>query len=145
MQPRYSFRIYMDKPYEKIEESFSKTTKQRIKKAKDLEVEVKLGNIDDINTFYNLMILTENRKDFITHNEKYYKSLYEIWNNGNSCNIFLGSVDLDKILDIETKKKNELDEELKSLDRDELSKSQKSRKAELEKQLTKVLKGVIHI
>ena len=142
MQPRYSFRIYMDKPYNEIEEAFSKTTKQRIKKAKDLEVEVNLGTIEDINTFYNLMILTENRKDFITHNEQYYKSLYEIWNNGNSCNIFMGSVDLDKIIDLEEKRKNELSTELNTLQGDELSKSQKSRKAEIEKQLAKVKENI---
>ena len=51
------------------------------------------------------MILTENRKDFITHNEQYYKSLYEIWNKDNSCNIFLGSIDLEKIINhLEAKK-----------------------------------------
>ena len=137
MQPRYTFRINMDKPYEEIENNFSKTTKQRIKKANDLDVSVRIGNENDINSFYNLMILTENRKDFITHNEQYYKSLYEIWNKDNSCNIFLGSVDLDKIINILDKKKIELESELNLLPKEDLSKSQKSKKAELERQLEK--------
>ena len=137
MQPRYSFRINMDKSWEEIENAFSKTTKQRIKKANDLDVSVKIGNENDINSFYNLMILTENRKDFITHNEQYYKSLYEIWNKDNSCNIFLGSIDLDKIINILENKKKELEDELSLLPNTELSKSQKSKKLELEKQLEK--------
>lgn len=137
MQPRYTFRINMDKPWEDIENNFSKTTKQRIKKANDLDVNVRIGNKNDINSFYNLMILTENRKDFITHNEQYYKSLYEIWNKDNSCNIFLGSINLDKIINILEEKKNELESELSTLPKEDLSKSQKSKKNELERQLEK--------
>ena len=137
MQPRYTFRINMDKPYEEIEDNFSKTTKQRIKKANDLDVNVRIGDKSDINSFYNLMILTENRKDFITHNEQYYKSLYEIWNKDNSCNIFLGSVDLEKIINHLEAKKNELDNELNLLPKEDLSKSQKTKKNELERQLDK--------
>ena len=138
MQPRYTFRIDMNKSFEEIENAFSKTTKQRIKKAEDLDVDVRIGNESDINTFYNLMILTENRKDFITHNEEYYKSLYEIWNKNNSCNIFLGSINLDTIISNLSERKNTLETELNSLPTEELSKSQKSKKAELEKQLSKV-------
>ncbi len=137
MQPRYTFRINMDKPYEEIEDNFSKTTKQRIKKANELDVSVRIGDKNDINSFYNLMILTENRKDFITHNEQYYKSLYEIWNKDNSCNIFLGSVDLEKIINHLKEKKNELDNELNLLPKEDLSKSQKTKKKELERQLDK--------
>ena len=38
-----------------FENSFSKTTKQRIKKANDLGVDVRLGDIKDIKSFYDLM------------------------------------------------------------------------------------------
>ena len=138
MQPRYTFRIDYNKSFDEVYDAFSKTTKQRIKKAEDLGVDVRIGTKDDINTFYNLMILTENRKDFITHNEKYYESLYEIWNKDNSCNIFMGSVDLDKIIKLTEDKINNIDSELKELPLGELSKSQKSKKAELEKQLDKL-------
>ena len=142
MQPRYSFRINMNRPWEDITNSFSKTTKQRIKKANDLNVNVRIGDENDIYLFYNLMILTENRKDFITHNKEYYRSLYEIWNKDNSCNIFLGSVNLDSIINTLNTKKEELTKELESLPKEELSKSQKSRKLELEKQLSKVTSDI---
>lgn len=138
MQPRYTFRINMDKPWEEIENNFSKTTKQRIKKAEDFFVDVKVGNYDDINTFYNLMIITENRKDFITHNEAYYKSLYEIWNQDNSCNLFLGSVNLDKIINKQNNTLDELKEELSKLPTENLSKSQNTKKQELEKRISKI-------
>lgn len=138
MQPRYTFRIDMDKSWEEIENNFSKTTKQRIKKAEDLLVETRIGTEEDINTFYNLMILTENRKDFITHNEQYYKSLYEIWNKDNSCNLFVGTVNLDKIIDKQTNTKKELEQQLNQLPKENLSKSQNTKKQELEKRINKL-------
>lgn len=138
MQPRYTFRIDMDKSWDEIENNFSKTTKQRIKKAEDFFVDVKVGTKEDINTFYNLMILTENRKDFITHNEQYYQSLFEIWNQDNSCNLFLGTVNLDKIINVQTNTQDELKEELKQLPKENLSKSQNTKKQELKKRIDKI-------
>lgn len=138
MQPRYSFRIDLTKPWEEVEKNFSKTTKQRIKKAEDLLVDVKIGTDKDINTFYQLMILTETRKDFVTHNEKYYQSLYKIWNQDNECNLFLGSVDLDKIIKKQTELKQEITEELTKFNHENLSKSEKSKKNELEKRKDKL-------
>ena len=138
MQPRYSFRIEFDKDYSEIENNFSKTTKQRIKKAEDLGVNVRIGDIKDIKSFYDLMILTETRKDFITHNESYYRTLYEIFNKDDLCNLFIGSVDLSKILKKLKEKKTALILEMDSFPKEDLSKSQKTRKAEVEKQLSHI-------
>lgn len=138
MQPRYSFRINLENSWEEIQNNFSKTTKQRIKKAEDLLVETKIGSKNDINTFYKLMLLTETRKDFVTHSEQYYQSLYEIWNQDNSCNLFLGNINLDKIIHKQTNLKKELKEELIKYKKESLSKSEKSKKNELEKRITKL-------
>ena len=138
MQPRYTFRIDLTQPLEEIEDHFSKTTKQRIAKSLKLETEVTIGTKNDIKEFYHLMTLTENRKDFITHNEAYYKSLYEIWNQDNSCNLFLGSVNLDKIINKQNNTLDELKEELSKLPTENLSKSQNTKKQELEKRISKI-------
>lgn len=143
MQPRYTFRIDFSKPWEEIEKNFSKTTKQRIKKAEDLLVDVKIGTDKDIDTFYQLMILTETRKDFVTHNEKYYQSLYQIWNQDNECNLFLGSVDLDKIIKKQTELKQEIENELTKYEHENLSKSEKTKKNELEKRKDKLETDII--
>ncbi len=142
MQPRYTFRIDFEKEWEKIESGFSKTTKQRIKKAEDLGVEVSIGKKEDIDTFYQLMILTENRKDFITHNERYYESLYEIWNQDNSCNLFLGKVNIDKMVKLEKQTINQLENNLIPLQKESLSKSEKSKKQEMEKRIEKLKKDI---
>ena len=137
-QPRYTFRIDFNKPFEEIENNFSKTTKQRIKKANDLEVSVRLDN--NINEFYNLMAITENRKDFITHDKKYYEDLYNIFSKKNKCNIFLGSIDIDKIINKNNDILKQLDIEINEINSlDDLSKSMKTKLNELEKRKEKLI------
>lgn len=133
MQPRYTFRIDFNKPYEEIENNFSKTTKQRIKKATSLDTIVRIGTVDDIEIFNSLMTITENRKDFVSHDLDYYKNLYKIYNKENTFNIFFGSVNLNNII---TKYESELksfQDELESLPKEKLSKSQNNKKKELER------------
>ena len=138
MQPRYSFRIDLTKDWNQIEEGFSKTTKQRIKKAEDFKVDVEIGTKEDLKTFYDLMILTENRKDFITHNQQYYESLYEIWNQDNECNLFLGKVNLDQIIKQEKETIEQLQNQCIPLQKENLSKSEKTKKAEFDKRIEKL-------
>ena len=102
MQPRYTFRVDLTQSMEDIEAHFSKTTKQRIAKSKKLNTEVVIGTTkEDVAEFYHLMTLTESRKDFISYNEDYYQTLYEIFNNNKrgKATLFLGKVHLDKIIE----------------------------------------------
>lgn len=136
MQPRYTFRIDLTQPIEEIEEHFSKTTKQRIAKAIKLETEVTIGGKDDIKEFYHLMTLTENRKDFISYNEDYYETLYEIFNgNENSkATLFLGKVNLNKTIKSLEKSLKRINDQISIIPIDNLSKSAKTKLSELTKQ-----------
>lgn len=138
-QPRYSFRIDFDQNLDTVYEHFSKTTKQRIKKANDLDVEVEIGSKSDLKEFYKLMRITENRKDFVTHELKYYETLYDIFNKNNKCNLFIGKVNMDKMLE---RKNNELEpllKEMKELENlESRSKTQNNRLKELEKRCEKL-------
>lgn len=101
MQPRFSYRIDFNQGIDEVINNFSKTTKQRIKKAEDLNVEVTIGTKDDIKQFYKLMRITENRKDFVTHNLSYYETLYDLFNQNNeniSATLFLGKINLKEII-----------------------------------------------
>ncbi len=140
MQPRFSFRIDNHQTKEEIYDHFSKTTKQRIKKAEEYEVEVTIGEEKDIADFYHLMRLTEDRKDFVTHNEQYYKTLYHIFHSQDKCNLFLGKVHLDKLLEKKEFQKKELEEKLEELQKIEnRSKSQNTKKKEMERELEHIL------
>jgi len=98
MQPRYTFRIDLEKTQEEIDSHFSKTTKQRIQKAIRLGTKVRIGTEEDIDTFYNLMLLTEDRKDFVSYSKDYYEELFSIFNKKNNVKLFIGYLDFDEVL-----------------------------------------------
>ena len=136
MQPRYTFRIDLTQPIEEIEEHFSKTTKQRIAKAEKLNTEVVIGTKNDIPEFYHLMTLTESRKDFISYDEDYYKTLYEIFNGNESskATLFLGKINIIKTTNALEKNLKEINNQISILPIDNLSKSAKAKLTELTKQ-----------
>ena len=138
-QPRFTFRIDMNQSLDEITKKFSKTTIQRIKKAESINTKVRLGTIDDIETFSHLMDLTENRKDFVSHDLSYYKTLFEIYNQDNSMDLFLGSVNTKEIVDNYTKELNEVNEKINEFeDDDKLSTTKKNQKNELIKRRDKL-------
>lgn len=144
MQPRYTFRIDLTQPLEEIENHFSKTTKQRIAKSIKLDTEVTIGTQKDIKEFYHLMTLTENRKDFISYNEDYYDTLYEIFNgNKNSkATLFLGKVHMNKTLKALEKNLKNVTDQMSILPIDNLSKSAKVKWEELTKQKENLQKEI---
>jgi len=133
-QPRYTFRIDLNQSMEEIENHFSKTTKQRINKALKLGTEVIVGEEKDIHEFYHLMLLTEARKDFVSHTEDYYQNLYKIFNEENKATLFLGKVNLDKVIEEGKKRLKKIISEIESMPTENLSKSAKTKLAELIKQ-----------
>ena len=136
MQPRYTFRVNLEQSSEDIESHFSKTTKQRIAKAKKIDTEVIIGDKSDLKEFYHLMTLTENRKDFISYNEDYYNTLYEVFNGNKSskATLFLGKLIFDKTIDALEKNLKDIYNQISILPIDNLSKSAKAKLAELTKQ-----------
>ena len=135
-QPRYSFRINLEQSMEDIENHLSKTTKQRIAKSEKLETEVVIGTKKDIKEFYHLMTLTESRKDFISYNEDYYETLYEIFNgNKNSkATLLLGKINFNKTIKSLEKNLKRIVDQISILPIDNLSKSAKTKLEELRKQ-----------
>ena len=143
-QPRYSFRIDLNQSIEDIESHFSKTTRQRISKSQKLNTIVEIGTKKDIKEFYHLMTLTESRKDFISYNEDYYETLYEIFNgNKNSkATLFLGKVDIDKTIKTIEESLKSVNNQISILPIDNLSKSAKNKLKELTRQKEKLEKDV---
>lgn len=143
-QPRYSFRIDLEQSLEDIESHFSKTTKQRIAKSLKLSTEVSIGTKKDIPEFYHLMTLTETRKDFISYNEDYYQTLYEIFNgNKNSkATLFLGKINITKTINSLEKNLKNINNQISILPIDNLSKSAKTKLNELTKQKDNITKEI---
>ena len=136
MQPRYTFRIDLNQSLEEIEEHFSKTTKQRIAKAKKLDTYVEIGTEKDLKEFYHLMTLTETRKDFVSYNEDYYNTLYDIFNGSQNgkATLFLGKVNIDRTIKKIKENLKTVNNQISILPIDNLSKSAKNKLNELTRQ-----------
>lgn len=134
MQPRYTFRIDLSQDMEDIENHFSKTTKQRIAKSIKLKTKVEIGIEKDLPTFYHLMMLTEERKDFVSYNLDYYKTLYKLFNEDNKATLFLGKVDIEESLEVLKDNLNTVITKIDELPKENLSKSAKNKLKELSRQ-----------
>ena len=142
MQPRYTFRIDLKQDLNTIIEHFSKTTKQRINKAEKLGCEVSIGSIDDIDTFYHLMTLTENRKDFISYSKDYYKEQFKMLIKEDMAVLFLGRVNTKKIIDNLKLELNETNASLNEIDTTNNSKSNKNKIKTLTDKILKIEKEI---
>lgn len=142
-QPRYTFRIDLTQSMEEIESHFSKTTKQRISKSLKFKTEVTIGNEKDLKEFYHLMTLTEERKDFVSYTEEYYKTLYEMFNIDNKMTLFLGKVNLNNILEDLNNEESTITENLNNLPKENLSKSAKNKQKELTRRLDKIKEDLL--
>ena len=140
MQPRYTFRIDLSNDMETIVNHFSKTTKQRINKARNLGVDVRIGDLNDIDEFYHLMTLTEDRKDF--DSKDYYVEQYKMLQKQGMAELFLGSVDVEKILKKLNNDLVQIDDEIKTIDPNSNSKNSKSKLKVLDERKTKIEKDI---
>lgn len=109
MQPRYTFRIDLNQSMKEIESHFSKTTKQRINKSLKLKTKVEIGTEKGLKEFYHLMMLTEDRKDFVSYPLDYYETLYRLFNRKDKAILFLGKVNMDEMLKVEEEEKEALE------------------------------------
>ena len=136
MQPRYTFRIDMNQTMDDIISKFNKTNKQRINKGKELNALIKIGNSSDILEFNKLMELTENRKDFISHDYNYYKNLYDIYTKDNEIALFMGSIKCSNVIKKYEDEKDEICKKIPKLNTN--SASSKRKKEEYEKRIDKL-------
>ncbi|MDD4036165.1 MAG: peptidoglycan bridge formation glycyltransferase FemA/FemB family protein [Bacilli bacterium] len=113
-QPRYTFRIDLTKEMEQLENNMNKSLIQKIKKSYDYEVEIHKGTINNIGDFYNLMLITSGREDFVTYSKEYYENFFKILHEYDMCELFFGKVFPDKIIKNHQTKLNETKELLAS-------------------------------
>ena len=141
-QPRYTFRIDLTQDMDEIESHFSKTTKQRIAKSIKLKTKVEIGDEKDLETFYHLMMLTEERKDFVSYDINYYKTLYKLFNEDNKATLFLGKVNIKDSLEVLKNDLLDVNKKIDELPKENMSKSAKNKLKELSRQKENLEKEV---
>ncbi len=78
IQPRYVFRLYLDgRNEEELLASFHQKTRYNIRVAIKKGVEVKIEDTSKVEEFYNIMLETGIRDNFVIRNAAYFKRLLE--------------------------------------------------------------------
>lgn len=107
MQPRFTFRVDIDKSIDEIRGSYSKSVKRFINQADKYGVTVKTGTKKDIDEFVRLMKLTEKRQGFFSHNYDFYEQLYELFEPIDAISVMIAKVNIPNMCKV-------IDEEINS-------------------------------
>lgn len=127
-----SLKIDLTKDIEKIEENYLVPTKDKIKKALELDEVVEIAADKDLDELYNLALLN----DHLTYKKDYYKDLFKRFNkNKNSSAIlFLGKIYFDKTIKKLESKLKTINNQISILPIDHLSKTSKEKLEALKKE-----------
>ena len=92
IQPRYVFRLYLDgRNDEELLASFHQKTRYNIRVALKKGVEVKIEGTDKVEDFYNIMLETGIRDNFVIRNAAYFKRLLE--SLGDHARLYMAYLD----------------------------------------------------
>ena len=99
-EPRFTFRINIDKPMDEIYKSFHATTRKVLNKGNQYQLKVYKGDINDINDFYKTMIETAKREGILQAPIKYYKEFYKIFHQKNMSDLYIVKGNIKKLQSI---------------------------------------------
>lgn len=97
-QPRYTFRLSIDKPIEEIYSGFHATTRKILNKGNIYDLEIIKDN-QSLDDFYITMEETAKKEKIIQSSYNYYKNFYEILNKSNMSNLYTIKVNISKLKD----------------------------------------------
>ena len=106
-QPRFTFRIDMDKSWDEVYSAMHPTTKKILNKGNQYNLNVYIGDKKDMNDFYLTMIETAKREGIIQSPIEYYENFYEIFNKDNLSDLYVVKVNMEELVkSFETKIEN---------------------------------------
>lgn len=149
-QPRFTFRLDLDRKMEDIFKNFHPTTRKILNKGNKYQLEVYKGGIEDIEDFYETMKETAKREGILQAPLSYYKTFYQEFAKDGHGDLYVAKVDVDKLKEIMKNNIDELEKELDSLDDEKYKNVEKNanKKQEINNQLSKLKKdyeGVLEI
>ena len=93
-EPRFTFRINIDKPMEEVYSCFHATTRKVLNKGNQYNLKIYKGNKDDLPGFFETMEETNKRERIIQANYEYYEKFYEVFNKHNMSDLYVAKVNL---------------------------------------------------
>ncbi len=130
-EPRFTFRINIDKPMEEVYSSFHATTRKVLNKGNQYNLKIYKGNSSDLKDFYETMIETAKREGIIQASFEYYEKFYEEFNKHGMSDLYIAKANIQELKDLflknieETKNKETKNEVQEKEKQDKLTKLNK--------------------
>lgn len=139
-QSRWNFLVTLDKPYEELKQSFSKSTRKNIDSTYNKGVRIRKAEENDFESMEDILIKTAERKQFAARDLEYYKNMKKCLKN--LMNIYIAYLDADTYLNssIELLEKEEShnQEILAKMEKDMVGSKLKNQKETSDKLLEKL-------
>ncbi len=124
-QPRFTFRLNLDREWNEVYGGMHPTTRKILNKKNQYNLNMYKGSIDDIDAFYQTMIETAEREGIVQKSLDYYKNFYSILNEQNMSDLYVVKVKISNlkqsfgnvIKDIENEIDNLSSTEYKNIDK----------------------------
>ena len=142
-EPRYSFCLDLNKnSFDEIYKNMHPTTRKILNKGNQYNLDVFIGNEDNIDDFYLTMKETALRENLICFSKNYYLNFYKVLNKQNMSDLYVVKVDINNLKEIYSSKIKNLEKEINSLDESKYKNKQKleNKKKDLNNNLEKVKK-----
>ena len=135
-EPRFTFRVNIDKPIDEVFKSFHATTRKVLNKGNQYNLKIYKGTVNDINDFYETMIETAKREGIVQAKIEYYKDFFEIFNKSNMSDLYIAKVNINELKELF--KKNIEETKNKETKNEVMEKEKQDKLAKLNKQLDEI-------
>ena len=105
-----------NKTEEDLLKEMRQNTRNTIKKAEKIGIDVEEVDYDNLNIFYKILKDTGERRDFHVRDISYYQEMYKLFSSKNEVKFFVTKLDLKKYIDRINNEKKEKEERLEKLE-----------------------------
>ena len=140
-QPRYTFRLNLDRPWDEVYNGMHPTTRKILNKGNQYNLDMYIGDVSDIDKFYQTMLETADREDMKKVLPiEYFKNYYEILNKHNMSDLYVVKVKLSDLVKSYENKVNEIEENIKNTETLQNQKKRENLLKDLNSQFSKAKK-----
>lgn len=142
-QPRFTFRLNIDKDFEMIYSNIHPTTRKILNKGNQYNLNLYIGDDKDIPKFYETMKDTAIRERLHLTPIEYYQNFYSTLNKHNMSDLYVVEVKIKDLIKTYEKNKNDLEKEIEEIDIKYKNKDKAINvKNDLNKKLEKTIKEI---
>ena len=138
--PRFTFRVDVEKSEEEIFNSLHNTTKKILKEHNPYEVTITKNEVGALDDFYKVMKETSLRKKMYIEPIEYFRNFYESLKENDEADIYVASIDSDKLKEVFNNKLSLVDKEIEDVNKRPDGPKKVNKLKDLDAKRNKVLK-----